>query len=180
LLSSRSTPRELAWWAGIVLATADGQGTVGIMRRTGIWKPAVWRWQERYLDEGVPWLRRDKTRPSRVLPLPSEVRPKVIAKTARETPTNATQQSRATVAGAVGISPSSVGQIWADAGLKMCYRLAPVSRPPAATTTAITISNPPEITSVEGRSARTRYAAAAPNTPSRESRTTATDADTLR
>ena len=28
-------------------------------------KPTVWRWQERYLDEGVPGLKRDKTRPSR-------------------------------------------------------------------------------------------------------------------
>ena len=29
-------------------------------------KPTFWRWQERYLDEGVPGLKRDKTRPSRV------------------------------------------------------------------------------------------------------------------
>ncbi|MFV0386881.1 helix-turn-helix domain-containing protein [Paracoccus sp. (in: a-proteobacteria)] len=29
------------------------------MRRTGMSKPTVWRWQERYLDEGVPGLKRD-------------------------------------------------------------------------------------------------------------------------
>ncbi len=118
LLSNRNTPRKLAWRAEIVLATADGQGTVEIMRRTGMSKPTVWRWQERYLDEGVPGLKRDKTRPSRVPPLPREVRLKVIAKTVRETPANATHWSRATMAEAVGISPSSVGRIWADAGLK--------------------------------------------------------------
>jgi transposase len=88
------------------------------MRRTGISKPTVWRWQARYLDEGVPGLKRDKTRPSRVPPLPREVRLKVIAKTVQETPPNATHWSRATMAEAVGISPSSVGRIWADAGLK--------------------------------------------------------------
>src|SRR6056297_2032675 len=117
-LTNRNTPRKLAWRADIVLATADGQGTVEIMRRTGMSKPTVWRWQERYLDEGVPGLKRDKTRPSRVPPLPRAVRLKVIAKTVQETPPNATHWSRATMAEAVGISPSSVGRIWADAGLK--------------------------------------------------------------
>lgn len=118
LLSNRNTPRKLAWRAEIVLVTADGQGTVEIMRRTGMSKPTVWRWQARYLDEGVPGLKRDKTRPSRVPPLPRGVRLKVIAKTVQETPPNATHWSRATMAEAVGISPSSVGRIWADAGLK--------------------------------------------------------------
>jgi transposase len=118
LLNNRNTPRKLAWRADIVLATADGQGTVEIMRRTGMSKPTVWRWQERYLDEGVPGLKRDKTRPSRVPPLPRKVRLKVIAKTVQETPPNATHWSRAMMAAVVGISPSSVGRIWADAGLK--------------------------------------------------------------
>ena len=80
-------------------------------------KPTVWRWQQRQHGEGVAGLTRDKMRHSRVLPLPREVRPKVIAKTLREAPPKATQRSRATMAGAVGLSPSSVGQIWADAGL---------------------------------------------------------------
>ena len=118
LLSNRNTPRKLVWRADIVLATADGRGTVEIMRRTGMSKPTVWRWQERYLDEGVPGLKRDKTLPSRVPPLPREVRLKVISKTVQETPPNATHWSRTMMAEAVGISPWSVGRIWADAGLK--------------------------------------------------------------
>lgn len=118
LQSNRNAPRKLAWRAEIVLATVDGQGTVEIMRRAGMSKPTVWRWQERYLDEGVLGLKRDKARPSRVPPLPREVRLKVIAKTVQETPRNATHWSRAMMAEAVGISPSSVGRIWADAGLK--------------------------------------------------------------
>ena len=118
LITNRNTPRKLAWRAGIVLATADGHGTVEIMRRTGMSKPTVWRWQERYLDEGLTGLKRDKTRPSRVPPLPMETRLKVIAKTVQETPANATHWSRALMAEAMGISPSSVGRIWAEAGLK--------------------------------------------------------------
>ena len=118
LCANRNTARKVVWRAEIVLATADGCGTSEIMRRAQTSKPTVWRWQERYLDEGVAGLRRDKTRPSRVPPLPRETRLKVIAKTVREAPPDATQWSRSTMAEAVGISPSSVGRIWAEAGLK--------------------------------------------------------------
>ena len=118
LVTDRNTPRKLVWRAEIVLATVAGCGTFEIMRRARTSKPTVWRWQARYLDEGVAGLRRDKTRPSRVPPLPRETRLKVIAKTVQETPPNATHWSRSTMAEAVGISPSSVGRIWAEAGLK--------------------------------------------------------------
>ena len=118
LLTDRNTPRKVAWRAEIVLATADGCGTNEIMRRAETSKPTVWRWQERYLVEGVAGLGRDKTRPSRVPPLPRETRLKVIAKTVQETPSNATHWSRAAMAEAMGISPSSVGRIWSEAGLK--------------------------------------------------------------
>ncbi|MCA3492206.1 MAG: IS630 family transposase [Rhodobacter sp.] len=118
LRTDRNTSCKVVWRAGNVLATADGCGTNEIMRRSETSKPTVWRWQERYLDEGVDGLRRDKTRPSRVPPLPRETRLKVITKTVQETPPNATHWSRALMAEAVGISPSSVGRIWAEAGLK--------------------------------------------------------------
>ena len=36
------------------------------MRRTGKSKTCVWRWQERFIEEGVDGLLRDKTRPSRI------------------------------------------------------------------------------------------------------------------
>jgi hypothetical protein len=43
---------------------------------------------------------------------------KVTAKTVQETPPNVTHWSHALMAEAIGISPSSVGRIWAEAGLK--------------------------------------------------------------
>ena len=118
LITNRNTPRKLMWRSEIVLATAAGHGTFEIMRRAGTSKPTVWRWQQRYLDKGVAGLKRDKTRPSRVPPLPLETKLKVIARTVQETPSNATHWSRALMAKAMGISPSSVGRIWAEAGLK--------------------------------------------------------------
>lgn len=118
LVKNRNTPRKLVWRSEIILATAEGHGTFEIMRRAQTSKPTVWRWQARYFDEGIDGLKRDKTRPSRVPPLPRETRLKVIAKTVQESPPNATHWSRSLMAEAVGISPSSVGRIWADAGLK--------------------------------------------------------------
>ena len=53
------------WRARIVLMSADGFGTNGIMGRTGNSKTSVWRWQERFMAEGVDGLLRDKTRPPR-------------------------------------------------------------------------------------------------------------------
>ena len=49
-----------------------------IMRRTGKSKPTIWRWQERYIEEGVDGLLRDKTRPSRIAPLNADKRLEVI------------------------------------------------------------------------------------------------------
>ena len=62
----RNTPQKHAWRAEIVLLSADGAGTSEIMRRTGTSKTCVWRWQERFMQEGVEGLLRDKTRPSRI------------------------------------------------------------------------------------------------------------------
>ncbi len=118
IIKDRNSPSKAVWRARIVLATADGCGTNEIMRRTGKSKPCVWRWQERYVEEGIDGLLRDKTRPSRIPPLSDEIKLAVLIKTANETPANATHWSRASMAAAVGISPSSVGRIWREAGLK--------------------------------------------------------------
>ena len=118
LIGARNTPSKVVWRAKIVLATADGHGTNEIMRRTGKSKPCVWRWQERYIEEGVDGLLRDKTRPPGKKPLSLAVKRKVLTKTASETPPNATHWSRSSMAAEMGISPSSVGRIWAEAGLK--------------------------------------------------------------
>ena len=69
VVADRNSPQKHVWRARIVLLTADGLGTVEIMRRTGTSKAAVWRWQERFMEAGVAGLLRDKTRPSRIPPL---------------------------------------------------------------------------------------------------------------
>ena len=56
--------------AKIILASADGCGTAEIMRRSGKAKPVVWRWQARFMAEGVAGLTRDKMRKPGRPPLP--------------------------------------------------------------------------------------------------------------
>jgi transposase len=78
----------------------------------------VWRWQERFAQEGVDGLLRDKTRPPGRKPLAQKVKLKVLKMTANETPAHATHWSVRTMGKAVGISHTAVQRIWAEAGLK--------------------------------------------------------------
>src|SRR5215471_1406656 len=107
VVTNRNSPQKHVWRARIVLLTADGLGTVEIMRRTGKSKTCVWRWQERFAEEGADGLLRDKTRPSRVKPLGQEVIDKVVALTATEPPHEATHWTGVAMATATRISVSS-------------------------------------------------------------------------
>jgi hypothetical protein len=62
IAADRNSPQKHVWRAQIVLLTAQGYGTAEIMRRADASKTTVWRWQERYMTDGVDGLLRDKTR----------------------------------------------------------------------------------------------------------------------
>lgn len=115
----RNSPQKHVWRSRIVLLTADGLGTVEIMRRTGKSKTVVWRWQERFMQEGVGGLLRDKTRPSRIPPLDPEVAERVVTLTiTTDPPREVTHWTAAAMAGLVGISVSSVQRVWRAHGLQ--------------------------------------------------------------
>ena len=86
VVRNRNTAQKLVWRASIVLLSSDGLGTTGIMRRTGKSKTCVWRWQDRFMEQGVDGLLRDKTRPSRIAPLGPEVAERVVALTLKDPP----------------------------------------------------------------------------------------------
>src|SRR6195256_5098474 len=111
LVKDRNTPQKHAWRAEIVLLSAEGIGTNEIMRRTGKSKTCVWRWQERYMEEGLEGLLRDKTRPSRIPPLGAEVAERVVALTLADPPGETTHWTGALMAKTAGISVSSVQRI---------------------------------------------------------------------
>src|SRR5439155_11223182 len=118
IVAARNSPQKHVWRARIVLLTADGLGTNEIMRRTDKSKTCLWRWQERFMHEGVDGLLRDRTRPSRVAPLPRAVAERVVALTQTDAPGETTHWTGAAMAKAAGISLSSVQRIWRIHGLQ--------------------------------------------------------------
>src|SRR5271168_742691 len=118
IVRDRNSPQKHVWRAGIVLLTAEGQGTSAITRAVGKDKTVVWRWQERFMHDGVAGLTRDKTRPSRIPPLPAASVDRVVALTKQAPPHAATHWTALVMAKAVGISPSSVRRIWTGQGLQ--------------------------------------------------------------
>ncbi len=118
VVANRNSPQKHVWRAKIILLTAEGLGTNAIMRGSGQSKSVVWRWQERFMQEGVDGLLRDKTRPPGRKPLDQAVIDRVVALTAEEPPGEVTHWTAGMMAKAVGISVSSVQRIWQAHGLQ--------------------------------------------------------------
>jgi len=107
IVADRSAPQKHVWRALIILATADGCGTTEIMRRSGKSKPVVWRWQARFMAEGVAGLMRDKTRK----PLPVATVQRVVDLALGMPPGEATHWTGRMLAKAAGVSLRSVQRI---------------------------------------------------------------------
>src|SRR5438034_7330761 len=118
LAKDRNAPQKYVWRAELVLFTAAGLGTNEIMRRTGKAKTSIWRWQERFMEEGFDGLLRDKTRPSRSPTLGADVAKRVVALTLTDPPGETTHWTGAMMAKASGISVSAVQRIWRAHGLQ--------------------------------------------------------------
>ncbi len=132
VVADRNSPQKHVWRARIILLTGAGLGTMAIMRETGKSKPCIWRWQERYMQEGVAGLLRDKTRPSRIAPLPQAKVDEILALTKKPPPNEATHWVGAIMAKAVGVSVSTVQRVWRSHGLQPHrWRLFKLSNDPA-------------------------------------------------
>src|SRR3979411_3482018 len=81
IVADRNSPQKHVWRARIVLSTADGVGTNEIMRQTAKSKTCLWRWQERFMQEGVDGLFHDRTRPSRGARFAPPIRERAVAAT---------------------------------------------------------------------------------------------------
>jgi len=111
IVADRGAPQKHVWRANIILATADGCGTAEIMRRSGKSKPVVWRWQARFMAEGVAGLTRDKTRKPGKPPLPAAIVQRVVDLALGPPPGEVTHWTGRMLAKEVGISLRSVQRI---------------------------------------------------------------------
>lgn len=74
IASDRSRPLKHIQRANIILHSAERLPVLEVARRAGVSRPAVWRWQQRYAEEGADGLLRDKTRKPGRAPLSRYVR----------------------------------------------------------------------------------------------------------
>lgn len=109
---------RLAERAAIVLHAADGLENREIGKRMGITRQKAGRWRLRYAEQGLPGIEKDAPRGGRHRRISDKQRAAVVRKTLKETPTGQTHWSRATMAGATGLSESTIGRIWREHGLK--------------------------------------------------------------
>jgi transposase len=119
VVADRNSPQKHVWRAKVALAAADGHGTTATGRRAGLSRPSVRRWRERFAQEGVAGLLRDKTRRPGTPPLPPAVVDRVVELTLADPPGEATHWTGRMMAKAVGVSLRSVQRIW------RAHRLAP-------------------------------------------------------
>lgn len=132
IVTDRNSAQKHVWRARIILLTDDGLGTAAIMREAGVSKTCVWRWQERFMTEGIDGLLRDRSRPPGI-PATSEARvAEILRLTLEEPPREATHWTLRAMAKRVGLAPSTVQGIWKAHGLAPHrWRVFKLSKDPA-------------------------------------------------
>lgn len=118
LAKGRTTPVRLVERSRIVLLAAQGVENQDIGQRLGITRQKAGRWRSRYARLGLAGIEKDAPRPGRFPKYSERVRKRVVQRTLDDTPDNATHWSRASMSAATGLSPSTIGRIWRQNGLK--------------------------------------------------------------
>jgi len=118
IVADGNTAQKIVKRAKVVLLTAAGQGVTAIMREVKVSKTTVWRWQDYFVEAGVAGLLKGRSKPPGKKPIAEAIKLKVVEKTVKERPANATHWSVRTMAQEMGISHTSVQRIWHEHGLK--------------------------------------------------------------
>src|SRR5271156_5381328 len=119
IIGDRSRPLKHIQRARIVLFSADRLPVLEVARRADVSRPAVWRWQRRYAEDGADALLRDKTRPPGKTPVPMSTVANVVALTCSEPPGEVTHWTGRAMAKAAGLSLTTIQRIW------KAHKLAP-------------------------------------------------------
>ena len=112
VVADRNRPLKHVQRAKIILHSAERLPVLEVARRAGVSRPAVWRWQQRYGEQGVDGLLHDKTRKPGRTPLSPRTVAKVLELTCSAPPGEATHWTGRAMAKAFGISLRSVQRLW--------------------------------------------------------------------
>jgi len=110
--ADRNRPGKHIERARVVPASAGHRPVQHIADEVGVSRPMVRRWQQRFAEEGVDGLLRNKTRPPGTPPIASDVIARVVALTCGPPPHQAMHWTGRAMAKAAGISLRSVQRIW--------------------------------------------------------------------
>ena len=90
IVAAPTSPQKHVWRARIILLSDGRAGTSAIMTKTGKSKTCVWRWPERFMQEGVKGLLRDRSRPPGKAPVLPERVAEIVRLTQEPPPFEAT------------------------------------------------------------------------------------------
>jgi transposase len=112
IVNNRRRPMKHVLRARIILLSGERLPVLEIAKRAGVSRPMVWRWQQRFAEEGLDGLLRDKTRPPGTPPTPQAMVHAVVERTLREPPGAVTHWTGRAMAKAIGLSLRTVQRIW--------------------------------------------------------------------
>jgi transposase len=107
----------LALRCRIVLGCAAGASNLEVARELGVSRATVGKWRSRFVARRLDGLS-DEPRPGVPRSISDDKVEEVVVKTLEAMPKDATHWSTRSLAKQVGISPASVGRIWAAFGLQ--------------------------------------------------------------
>src|ERR1700704_4756421 len=86
VIGSGNRPQKHVWRGRGLGGGGGGGATMASQRQTGKGKPTIWRWQARFMAEGVDGLLHEATRPAGKPPLSAATIERVIEMTLAEPP----------------------------------------------------------------------------------------------
>jgi transposase len=86
IVVNRNRPRKYVERAQVVLASSQRRPAQQVATEVKVSRPMVWRWQQRFAEEGPDVLLRDKTRTPGKPPIPAETVARVVTLTCGEPP----------------------------------------------------------------------------------------------
>lgn len=119
IANSKTVTVRFAQRAKMILLAGEGLQDKQIAAHVGVRRQAVALWRGRFLDLGIDGIAKDAPRGGRhrTARSPANVHA-IIRRTTQTTPPEATHWSTNSMAGAAGVSASTVGRIWREHGIK--------------------------------------------------------------
>ena len=118
LSKARSSAIRVRERCAMILLAAEGVKNQDIAKALRQDPGKGGRWRKRYAQMGLAGILKDKTRPGRIKAISAGKKSRLLKMTTGTKPEGATHWSRQLMAKSMGVSPSTVGRVWAAHGLK--------------------------------------------------------------